>query len=349
MPEPDIQPEPTEATQETLPRRPGLVRLVEHPVLYLVLAAAFLVTQFGGWLPTLKLGDVEQAAPERMTLDSLWKPQGELTFGAAAVILLPMMLGSALLLGYVVLRACNVRVFPRCRFQPAAWDPWHVGRVAVVYIVLTSWVLGGLAAVQLAVGERVPATVLAVVTTNVAGVLACLFVVLLVGQAGQDRLGSLGLREPKAGSRMAIGVVAALMVQPLLLLAGMITIVFGPLVGVEFHPQPLLFHARHLPPWAFAALCVSAVAVAPVTEEILFRGFLYGTVRRYVGPLGAICLSAGIFSALHGHPPAFLSLFVVGFLLAYLYERTGSLVAPIVAHAVNNLHSMLVVLIVYRG
>ena len=51
---------------------------------------------------------------------------------------------------------------------------------------------------------------------------------------------------------------------------------------------------------------------------------------------------------LHFHVPAMVPLFVVGFVVAYLYERTGSLAASIAAHAANNLHAMLIVFLVSR-
>ena len=309
----------------------------------------FVSTQVYDWPPAPKQTGAEAAVPERLTIDDLWKAHGEVSLGAAAVILVPMLIGSGLLLGYIILRAYNVRVFPRCEFPAVTWDAWHLGRCAIFYVAVLRLVVGGVAWAQSAFGDAVPSTVLAAVAGNVVGIVGCLFIVALAGGGWGSRLGLLGLREKRAGSRAAMGVVAAIMIQPLLLVAGIITIVYGPIVGIDFRPQPLLFHARHLPSWGFALLCVSAVVVAPVTEEVLFRGFVYGTLRRYLGPLGAISLSAGIFSVLHGHPPAYLSLFVVGFLLAYLYERTGSLAASIAAHALHNLSSMLVVFVVYRG
>ena len=78
-----------------------------------------------------------------------------------------------------------------------------------------------------------------------------------------------------------------------------------------------------------------------MTEEFLFRGFLYGTLRRYLGPLWAIGLSAAAFAGAHAFAFGFLPLFVIGFLLAYLYERTGSLAASVAAHALHNFYVLL--------
>jgi len=236
--------------------------------------------------------DAVTAPPDYVSLDDLWDPQAEGSLTGAALVLVPMLLGTVLLLGYVVLRACNVRVFPRCRFQPGTWDAWDVGRAAIVFLCVLRVVLGGAGWLQARLGERLPFAVLGALTTNAVGVMMSLFLVMLTGIRSGDGLRGLGLRETRPGSRAGLGLLGALMSQPLVLLATIVTIVLGPLVGVRFQVQPLLREARGLPAWGFVLLCLSAVVVAPVTEEIVFRGFVYATLRRWWGPLGSICASA---------------------------------------------------------
>ena len=60
-------------------------------------------------------------------------------------------------------------------------------------------------------------------------------------------------------------------------------------------------------------------------------------------------MSAATFALLHQHLPAMAQLFIVGFVLAYLYERTGSLVASMAAHAANNLYSLVMIYLLARG
>jgi membrane protease YdiL (CAAX protease family) len=78
--------------------------------------------------------------------------------------------------------------------------------------------------------------------------------------------------------------------------------------------------------------------VGPIAEEILFRGVLYGFLRRW-GVIVAVTLSTLIFvlahpSALHGIP---LTQAVGGILLALAYEKEGNLMAPITIHVLGNI------------
>jgi membrane protease YdiL (CAAX protease family) len=78
-----------------------------------------------------------------------------------------------------------------------------------------------------------------------------------------------------------------------------------------------------------------AIVVAPLAEELLFRGFLYPALRKRLGAPLAVCVSAGLFALMH--PPVDMpAILVLGCALALAYERAGSLYASIAAHALNN-------------
>jgi len=90
-------------------------------------------------------------------------------------------------------------------------------------------------------------------------------------------------------------------------------------------------------PAAVAVTLLGSVVFAPVFEELIFRGLLYGTLRaRLTWPLAALG-SALVFALAHGYGAAgFLSVFLSGVLWAWVYERTGSLLPSMAAHVVNN-------------
>lgn len=83
-------------------------------------------------------------------------------------------------------------------------------------------------------------------------------------------------------------------------------------------------------------IIVFAVAIAPVVEEFLFRFFLYGVIRRYLGPFLGIMLSAVLFAAAHAHFPSFVPLFVLGSCFAIAYEWSGSILVAMTMHSLFN-------------
>ena len=89
-----------------------------------------------------------------------------------------------------------------------------------------------------------------------------------------------------------------------------------------------------------ALLVIGLVTViAPLGEELFFRGFFYGALRNWRGPILAAILSGAVFGLVHaGSSPigylAPLAFFGIG--LCLLYEWTGSLYPPIALHALNN-------------
>ncbi|MFM1556427.1 MAG: CPBP family intramembrane glutamic endopeptidase [Limisphaerales bacterium] len=81
---------------------------------------------------------------------------------------------------------------------------------------------------------------------------------------------------------------------------------------------------------------VSVVIMAPIAEELLFRGILYNTIKHTGYPLAGMIISAALFALVHGSLALMLPLFVMGFALAWVYEKSGSIIAPMVMHATFN-------------
>ena len=82
---------------------------------------------------------------------------------------------------------------------------------------------------------------------------------------------------------------------------------------------------------------LSALIGAPLVEEIAFRGMLFGALAKsQFTPLMASLISAGVFAVFHFEPKRLLVLFVVGAVLGEARRRSGSTLASVVAHMVNN-------------
>lgn len=92
----------------------------------------------------------------------------------------------------------------------------------------------------------------------------------------------------------------------------------------------------------------SIVVLAPLIEETLFRGFLQTFIRQHLGSKQAIWITSACFSFFHysseqglGNIPIIGSLFVLALFLGYLYERQGTLIAPMALHASFNAISVM--------
>jgi membrane protease YdiL (CAAX protease family) len=89
-------------------------------------------------------------------------------------------------------------------------------------------------------------------------------------------------------------------------------------------------------------LVVLVAVIVPIGEEIFFRGLTYGALRRMVARPVAVVLSALFFAAVHLVPVEILPILILGVILAYLYDYTGSLIPGMIAHGVNNLAALII-------
>lgn len=83
-------------------------------------------------------------------------------------------------------------------------------------------------------------------------------------------------------------------------------------------------------------IIIFAVAIAPIVEEFVFRFFIYGVLKRYVGCLLGVILSSLLFAAAHAHLPSLIPLFVLGSCFAIAYEWSGSILVSMTMHSLFN-------------
>jgi membrane protease YdiL (CAAX protease family) len=113
----------------------------------------------------------------------------------------------------------------------------------------------------------------------------------------------------------------------------------------EWFDEALVFGA----PGAALVTLAGAVVLAPLTEELVFRGLMFATLRRRVAWPVAAAVSALAFAALHGYGFAgFASVWWSGFVWAWTYERTRSVWPSIAAHAAGNLWASALVVVLLR-
>lgn len=145
---------------------------------------------------------------------------------------------------------------------------------------------------------------------------------------------------------IGVGVRGYLAVFPWIFLLLFLLVAIARRLGFEPPVEPIqeLISQDHRPEilgWTMVLACL----VGPVAEELFFRGVLYAAVRRRLSRVAAMLISAALFAFIHTNVIGFLPILLLGCLLAYLYERTGSLISPLSIHIVHNSLLMSVALV----
>jgi membrane protease YdiL (CAAX protease family) len=129
-------------------------------------------------------------------------------------------------------------------------------------------------------------------------------------------------------------------------LIGALAAVILTAIGLSEQPGPLdTFLERGDP----IVILVAFLLVAPVAEEIFFRGVVYNAWERERGAWVAVVGSSALFAAIHSSLFAFVPIFALGVALALLYRSTRSLAATIAMHAGFNAISVAIALLARQG
>lgn len=91
----------------------------------------------------------------------------------------------------------------------------------------------------------------------------------------------------------------------------------------------------NVPTGLISMLCV--VILAPIFEEVLFRGKIFSVFSATLSPLLSAIISALLFGVMHSNIAVALEAFLIGIVLSYIYILKGSIFAPILLHIMNNI------------
>ncbi len=150
----------------------------------------------------------------------------------------------------------------------------------------------------------------------------------------REAFAKLGWRSPKGAFWLGVRSYALLLL-PLLMVTAFSQNLFRHF-QTPSHPI-VLSMALMNKPFDWLLLLLEAAVLAPIVEETLFRGILYPALRSKMGVMGGIVMTSTIFAILHPTLPAgFLPLFLMGAVMAYLYEVKGSLLPGMILHALIN-------------
>lgn len=133
------------------------------------------------------------------------------------------------------------------------------------------------------------------------------------------------------GSQLGMTLKAALPAALLAIAVGLLSISlirhseYAPMLRLKIDGSPTLQY------WLLGL----AVVAAPLCEEFIFRGLIFGGLRRTLAPLPSALVSAAIFAVVHP-PLSMLPVFVLGLCTAWAYQRSQTLLAPMLVHALYN-------------
>lgn len=167
--------------------------------------------------------------------------------------------------------------------------------------------------------------------------LVLFFVSYFVLKKYRQKIDSLGINFKDFFKKIKLGITTYITIVPILVLL----IVFlsslaqrlnyqpplHPLVDIILGEKKIIF---------LIFLFLLGGVIGPTVEEIFFRGFAYPAIKKKTGIVFSIIITATFFAALHQNLFAFLPIFFLGVVLAYVYEKSDSLIPPITIHILHN-------------
>ncbi len=172
--------------------------------------------------------------------------------------------------------------------------------------------------------------------------LAVLAVVsLLLFGGGRFRLRDAGLERGRLQESIELGV-GALFVA--VLPTALVLFVTLPLRDLDTQHSLLRLLGKTLDGRVIALLAFTAVVVAPLSEELLFRVTLQGWLTSKIGGSGAVPIVSLLFAAIHGWRDG-LALLPLALVLGYVYDRRHDFVAVVVTHGLFNAANLILMLL----
>jgi hypothetical protein len=208
--------------------------------------------------------------------------------------------------------------------------PWGIFDVFIVLIMiflvtnLISWLIGNF------INTLVPVQKFFISTLIQTGSILLSIIYFLIFKSVS--LGNLGFKKGK--SIFKVGILGGLF---LFILVVVIGVIIELLIPMNPNLQPfaqIVLEAKNTK--EFLVLLIIGTILAPLGEEIYFRGLVYPAFKKKWGIKKGMLLTGAFFALLHFDLIRFVPLAVGGAGLAYLYEKTGSIITPMVAHGTWN-------------
>ncbi len=248
---------------------------------------------------------------------------------------LVLFVGCVLTIIFIILKLKRKEIFKPVRvLEPVRWGIADIFKIAILFF--TAFYLVNI--LELICRTKTSSrNLLMIFNTSFLDILVFCIIVYFVIIKYRQGWAALGLSMKNWLRGVFLGIAGYITILPLfLLIVLLITRVSGYFdYQPPVHPLVNIFF-KEANPFILGGFIVLAALVAPVIEEIVFRGFIYSAVRKRAGVTLAIIVTSALFSLLHMSIFSFLPIFFLGIVLAYLYEKTGLLISSITLHVIHN-------------
>ena len=228
---------------------------------------------------------------------------------------------------------------PTIKAPQVKWDIWDVCKVAILFVFF-GYIVNILEAIFVRIGvlpRGMPENLMMVFDATFLDILALFFICYFVVIRYRDRLRSLGLTLSNSLRCSFQGLAGYVTILPALVLLFFLVSIVCDRIGYKPPPHPLVsvFLKEERLSLILYSIILSAI-IGPVVEEVFFRGFAYSAIKKRVGIRWAILISSAIFALVHMNLFSFLPVMWLGIAMAYLFEKTGSLIPSITLHVIHN-------------
>jgi len=257
-----------------------------------------------------------------------------------SAVAISVFLGIVLDFAILLVSSGGKTIFKRSHAPPKIrWSIWDALKVIILFFFF-GYCIAIMGALILPIFPKGADTgaIVSIISTTIMDIMGIVIIFYFAFFCYRHKARDLGLTLKNFFRNVLYGFVGYLSALPVLFVTLIVTALIVELARYKPAPQPVfnLFMGEKSAP-VLAYLAIFVAVAGPIMEEIFFRGFVYTAFKKEIGVNGAVVASAFLFSLLHVHLIGFLPILILGIFLAYLYEKTGSLVSSITVHVLHNL------------
>lgn len=268
----------------------------------------------------------------------------DLTFLILYAVMTVLVIGS---LSWLLIKKLNGgNLFSQNELPVAGWNLTDVFIIILMWFFFFSVLLFPLMGVMGKNTEPESNPVYMLAADSIAKLLAMLILFRLISRHNQVPSEALGLDTKGLKKNIIPAIVAGILIIPVVAIIGAIWTALLQALKLDVSDQEIVeILKKASSPELIIVVIFTSVILAPVIEEIFFRGFIYRVIKKHTGVISATLITGFLFGMAHGALASIVPLSIFGMFVCYIYERSGKLWVPMIAHAIFNTSAVIMILI----